>query len=62
MRTRDVAGRVEAIGRDVTRFQPGDDVFGICEGCFAEHGCAREDKLAARPIGRRRWPVSRWTR
>lgn len=49
VRGRDVAGRVEAIGTNVTQFQPGDDVFGICEGSFAEYACAREDKLAPKP-------------
>ena len=45
----DVAGRVEAIGKDVTRFQPGDEVFGSCDGSFAEYACAREDKFASKP-------------
>jgi NADPH:quinone reductase-like Zn-dependent oxidoreductase len=45
----DVAGVVEAVGKDVTRFQPGDEVFGIGKGSFAEYVCAREDKLAPRP-------------
>ena len=45
----DVAGRVEAIGKDVTRFQPGDEVFGTCKGSFAEYGCAREDQFVAKP-------------
>jgi NADPH:quinone reductase-like Zn-dependent oxidoreductase len=34
----DVAGVVEAVGDDVTRFQPGDEVFGTGEGAFAEYG------------------------
>ena len=46
---RDVAGRVEAVGRSVTQFKPGDDVFGICRGALAEYGCARESYLAAKP-------------
>ena len=45
----DVAGVVEAVGEDVSRFQPGDEVFGIGEGSFAEYARAREDKLAPKP-------------
>jgi len=45
----DVAGVVEAVGNNVTRFQPGDEVFGIGKGSYAEYVCAREDKLAPRP-------------
>ncbi len=42
----DIAGRVEAVGRNVTQFQPGDEVFGICNyGAFAEYTCVTEDKL-----------------
>jgi NADPH:quinone reductase-like Zn-dependent oxidoreductase len=46
---RDVAGQVEAVGRNVTQFQPGDEVFGGCLGAFAEYACAVEDKLALKP-------------
>jgi NADPH:quinone reductase-like Zn-dependent oxidoreductase len=46
---RDLAGVVEAVGKNVTRFRPGDEVFGIGEGSFAEYALAREDKLAPRP-------------
>ena len=49
VRGTDVAGRVEAVGKDVTRFQPGDEVFGACDGSFAEYACAREDKLVRKP-------------
>jgi len=49
VRGRDVAGRVEAVGKDVTEFRPGDEVFGICEGSFAEYACARADKLVPKP-------------
>ena len=45
----DVAGVVEAVGKDVTRFQPEDEVFGIGKGSYAEYVCAREDKLAPKP-------------
>lgn len=48
-RGRDVAGRVEAVGRNVTRFKPGDEVYGTCEGSFAEYATAREDRLALKP-------------
>jgi len=46
---RDMAGRVVSVGRSVTRFKPGDEVFGVCRGAFAEYGCAAEDKLAIKP-------------
>jgi NADPH:quinone reductase-like Zn-dependent oxidoreductase len=51
VRTRgsDVAGRVEAVGTNVTRVQPGAEVFGIGEGSFAEYVCARADRLAPKP-------------
>ncbi len=45
----DVAGVVTAVGSAVTRFQPGDEVFGIAKGSFAEFAAAREDKLALKP-------------
>ena len=45
----DVAGRVEAVGANVTRFRPGEEVFGIGDGSFAEHVRARPDKLAPKP-------------
>jgi NADPH:quinone reductase-like Zn-dependent oxidoreductase len=49
VRGREVAGRVEAIGKDVTSFQVGDEVFGIAEGAFAGYACAQPGKLARRP-------------
>lgn len=49
VRGREVAGRVEAVGRHVTTLQPGDAVFGVGEGCFAEYATARPDKLAYMP-------------
>ena len=45
----DVAGQVEAVGRNVTQFKPGEEVFGACRGAFAEYVCAVEDKLALKP-------------
>ena len=49
----DVAGRVEAVGRNVSQFRPGDEVFGDLSGDgfggFAEYVCATEDVLASKP-------------
>jgi NADPH:quinone reductase-like Zn-dependent oxidoreductase len=45
----DAAGVVEAVGRDVTQFKPGDEVFGACRGAFAEYACAPESRLALKP-------------
>jgi len=45
----DVAGTVAAVGSEVTRFKPGDEVFGMSRGAFAEQAAAREDKLAHKP-------------
>ncbi len=49
----DIAGRVEAVGKNVTQFQPGDEVFGDLSGCgwggFAEYVCARDNALALKP-------------
>ena len=45
----DVAGRVVEVGAEVTRFSPGDDVFGIGRGSLATHVVARQDKLAHKP-------------
>jgi NADPH:quinone reductase-like Zn-dependent oxidoreductase len=48
-----IAGRVEAVGRNVKQFQPGDEVFGDISGCgwggFAEYVCASEDALVLKP-------------
>ncbi len=50
----DIAGRVEAVGRNVTQFQPGDEVWGDLSfphglGAFAEYACAAETALAPKP-------------
>ena len=45
----DLAGVVEAVGENVTRFQPGDEVFGIGKGAYAQYARALENKLAAKP-------------
>jgi NADPH:quinone reductase-like Zn-dependent oxidoreductase len=45
----DLAGVVEAVGKDVTRFEPGDAVFGIGNGSYADYARAHEDKLAPKP-------------
>jgi len=45
----DVAGQVEAVGKNVTEFKPADEVFGACRGAFAEYACATEDRLALKP-------------
>jgi NADPH:quinone reductase-like Zn-dependent oxidoreductase len=45
----DVAGRVEAVGGNVTQFKSGDEVFGSCRGAFAEYVCAFESALVTKP-------------
>jgi NADPH:quinone reductase-like Zn-dependent oxidoreductase len=47
-----MSGQVEAVGKNITQFKPGDQVFGVCRGAFAEYGCAVEDKLALKPANR----------
>lgn len=47
---RDVAGTVEAVGRGVTRFAVGDEVYGVAPGSFAEYAVASEEKLARKPV------------
>ncbi len=46
----DIAGRVEAVGRNTKQFQPGDEVFGMVKGGFAEYTCAAESALALKPV------------
>ena len=45
----DLAGTVEAVGQNVTRFQVGNEVFGTCEGAFADYAATSEDNLARKP-------------
>jgi NADPH:quinone reductase-like Zn-dependent oxidoreductase len=45
----DVAGVVETVGKNVSKFEPGDEVFGIGKGSYAEYARAPEDKLAPMP-------------
>src|SRR5450631_4927311 len=49
IRGTDVAGQVEAVGASVTRFRPGDEVFGWCVGAYAEYASVSEDALALKP-------------
>jgi len=45
----DMAGQVEAVGRNITQFKPGDEVFGACRAAFAEYACASESRLVMKP-------------
>jgi NADPH:quinone reductase-like Zn-dependent oxidoreductase len=45
----DVAGRIEAVGSNVTQLQPGDEVFGWCDGSFAEYASVPEGQLVLKP-------------
>lgn len=47
----DLAGRIEAVGKDVTEFKPGDEVFGTSGGSWAEYAPAREPRLVRKPAG-----------
>ena len=49
VRGNDLAGRVEAVGKNVTEFQAGDEVFGNSDGTFAEYASAKANKLALKP-------------
>ena len=46
----DVAGRIETVGRNIEQFQPGDEVFGMVKGGFAEYACAPESALWLKPF------------
>src|SRR3954452_2936073 len=45
----DYAGQVEAAGKNVTGFHPGDELFGICDGAFAEYLCVPESEAVLKP-------------
>ena len=45
----DVAGQVQAVGRNVTEFRSGDEVFGTCRGALADYACASESALVMKP-------------
>ena len=45
----DMAGEVEAVGRNVTRFRPGDEVFGMRSGAYAEYVAVRADRIVRKP-------------
>ena len=45
----DIAGRVEVVGRNVKQFKPGDEVFGMTHGSFAEYACASENAVGLKP-------------
>ena len=49
IRGTDVAGTVEAAGKNVTQLKQGDQVYGTCEGSFAEYACARAERFAPKP-------------
>ncbi len=49
IRGRDLAGQVEAVGKNVTQLRPGDEVYGVGQGTFAGYACASERELAPRP-------------
>ncbi|MFF3410889.1 NAD(P)-dependent alcohol dehydrogenase [Streptomyces sp. NPDC002742] len=51
VRGRDFAGLVEAVGADVKRLRPGDEVFGEADGAFAEYVCAPDDVVERKPAG-----------
>lgn len=45
----DMAGRVEAVGKNVTQFRPGDEVYGEVKQSFAEYVCASANRIALKP-------------
>jgi NADPH:quinone reductase-like Zn-dependent oxidoreductase len=49
IRGTDVAGTVEAAGKNVTQLKEGDQVYGTCDGSFAEYVCAKAERIAPKP-------------
>src|ERR687898_2363469 len=49
IRGTDVAGTVEAAGKNVTQLKQGDPVYGTCDGSFAEYACAKAERFAPKP-------------
>ena len=47
----DMAGRIEAVGKNIKQFQPGDEVFGSSNGGYAEYACAPVTELFLKPTG-----------
>jgi NADPH:quinone reductase-like Zn-dependent oxidoreductase len=45
----DFSGQVDEVGQKVTQFRPGDEVFGMCDGSFAEYLCCAERDMAPKP-------------
>jgi len=48
----DIAGRVEAVSNNVTQFKPGDEVYGVCDGAYAEYATAKQNRIALKPTNR----------
>lgn len=46
----DMAGTVEAVGKDVTHLRPGDEIFGWCAGAFAEYASAKAEHVVPKPV------------
>ncbi|TCZ72153.1 NAD(P)-dependent alcohol dehydrogenase [Paenibacillus albiflavus] len=46
----DVAGHIEAVGKNVKEFRPGDEIFGACNGALAEYVCASEKSIVKKPV------------
>lgn len=49
VRGSDLAGVIEAVGRGVSQFRAGDEVYGTCDGSFAEYACGSAERLAPKP-------------